>query len=499
MSKPSSIQLSKLFGVLLITGLSACGGGSGAGGGSDTLSLCNNGAGACSVTGNNNSNNNSGNTGNNNSNNGNNNGTSTEIGLPSTYANICTPSVEKTWVRAHLNDVYLWYKQIVEVPVANYSTPQSYFDALLIKPNDRFSFTADKDEIDGYFEAGEDVSFGYKLVNQNNKLRVTFVQPNSPADLQQIKRGAQIVGLNGVPIEQVSYNNQIAALYPTSSQTVTKFEIRDNGASSTRLVEMKATKVTTKPVLQNKIIATPDNKRLGYIVFTDHIATASDPLVESMREFKQQGIDDLVLDLRYNGGGYIYIANEVASMIAGSKAQGRVFEQLQYNDKHPDWTAESKFFFTNKARSGQDLPQLNLSRVFVLTSSRTCSASESIINGLAPFVQVITIGGTTCGKPYGFSQKDNCGTAYFAIEFSGINDAGTGGYVNGFAATCPASDDLENELGSLNERLLANAASYSKSGVCGPSGYAPAPAFSISSGRILDIEPHPLRNNRIRK
>jgi hypothetical protein len=186
-------------------------------------------------------------------------------------------------------------------------------------------------------------------------------------------------------------------------------------------------------------------------------------------------------------------------MIAGSKAQGRVFEQLQYNDKHPDWTAESKFFFTNKARSGQDLPQLNLSRVFVLTSSRTCSASESIINGLAPFVQVITIGGTTCGKPYGFSQKDNCGTAYFAIEFSGINDAGTGGYVNGFAATCPASDDLENELGSLNERLLANAASYSKSGVCGPSGYAPAPAFSISSGRILDIEPHPLRNNRIRK
>ena len=210
-------------------------------------------------------------------------------------------------------------------------------------------------------------------------------------------------------------------------------------------------------------------------------------------------IPDLVLDLRYNGGGYIYIANEVASMIAGTKAIGRVFEQLQYNDKHPDWTAQSKFLFTNKSRAGQDLPQLNLTRVFILTSSRTCSASETIINGLSPFVQVITIGGNTCGKPYGFSKKDNCGTAYFAIEFDGINDAGKGGYVNGFAPTCPASDDLENELGSLNERLLANAASYSRTGVCGSTGYAPPPALGASVSHLVDYEPSAWRNNKIRK
>lgn len=161
--------------------------------------------------------------------------------------------MEKSWVRAHLNDVYLWHKQIVDVPASNYSTPQSYFDALLANQNDRFSFTANKDEIDGDFEAGEDVGFGYKLVNQNNQLRVAYVQPDSPADLQQIKLGAQIIGLNGTPIGQVSYNNQIAALDPSSSQITTRFEFKAVSASTTRIVDMKATTVITKPVLQNKI------------------------------------------------------------------------------------------------------------------------------------------------------------------------------------------------------------------------------------------------------
>ncbi len=112
---------------------------------------------------------------------------------------------------------------------------------------------------------------------------------------------------------------------------------------------------------------------------------------------------------------------------------------------------------------------------------------------------MITIGGTTCGKPYGFTQKDNCGTAYFAIEFDGVNDAGKGGYVNGFTPNCSASDDLEHELGSLSERLLANAASYSKTGTCGPSGIALPPAPFQTSGNIVDTQPHAWRNNRFQK
>ncbi len=409
-------------------------------------------------------------------NNGNTSNGNTTIGNPDQLANVCTASGEKAWVRAHLNDVYLWYKEIVEVPVSNYTSPQAYFDALLVKAKDRFSFTGSTEEINNYFDAGAEIGFGYELVNQNGSLRVTYVQPNSPAAAQNMQRGTRIIGINGAAIETLSRDTQIAALYPDKAGVKTMLQVKDNGAQNTRTIELISSSITSYPVLQNSIITTTTNRKLGYLVFTDHIATAETPLINTMQQFKQSGIDDLVIDLRYNGGGYLYIAREVASMIAGSKAQGRVFEQLQFNDKHPEKTAQSRDLYTTRARNGQTLPQLNLSRVFVLTSSRTCSASESIINGLSPFVQVITIGGTTCGKPYGFIQADNCGTAYFAIEFSGVNDSGEGGYVNGFAPTCASADDLENPLGSSNERMLANAINYAQTGTCGASGIALPPA-----------------------
>ena len=146
-----------------------------------------------------------------------------------------------------------------------------------------------------------------------------------------------------------------------------------------------------------------------------------------------------MLDLRYNGGGCLYIASEVAYMIAGSApTAGQDFERLQFNDKHRSinpvtGSALTPMPFFNGSSTGQALPTLNLPRVFVLTGSMTCSASESIINGLRGVnVQVIQIGSTTCGKPYGFYPDDNCGTTYFTIQFQGVNDAGFGSYGDGF-------------------------------------------------------------------
>ena len=99
----------------------------------------------------------------------------------------------------------------------------------------------------------------------------------------------------------------------------TILEVKDNGASSSRTVELTASEIINYPVLQNSVITTPSNRKLGYLVFTDHIATAEAPLISTFQQFKQAQIDDLVIDLRYNGGGYLYIANEVASMIGGTR------------------------------------------------------------------------------------------------------------------------------------------------------------------------------------
>ena len=183
-----------------------------------------------------------------------------------------------------------------------------------------------------------------------------------------------------------------------------------------------------------------------------------------------------MLDLRYNGGGFLYIASELGTMIGGNRVpSGATFEKLQFNDKHPEKTNDpaNTVPFYATSTTGQALPTLNLPRVFVITAPGTCSASESVINGLTPFVQVIRIGGTTCGKPYGFIQANNCGDAYFAIQFQGVNSVGFGDYTNGFTPTCVVADDFNHALGDPAEGRLMATLGYAVSGSCPAVSSAP--------------------------
>ena len=417
-------------------------------------------------------------------------------------ANICTPTGEKNWLRAHLDDVYLWYNEIVNVAPLDYATPADYFYALLVRARDRFSFTVSQAVIDQYFLAGQDVGYGATFVNDSGRLRVSYTQPQSPAEQQNLVRGAEIVGINGVSLSAVDGATKNAALYPSKAGTTTQFQVLDPGAAAARTVPLSSITIRKYPVPISKIITTAENKKLGYLVFTDHIATAEDPLITTLTQFQKNGIDDLVLDLRYNGGGFLYIASQVGSMIGGGAVKNKVFEQLRFNAKHQEKTnaPDNTFLFFDTSTTNKPLPQLNLKRVFVLIGAGTCSASESIINGLSPHVEVILVGGTTCGKPYGMMQKNNCSQAYFAIEFDGINSAGQGGYTAGFAPKCAAADDLEHQLGDVNERLLSSAISYSKTGSCpAADSLFHAPAVRDALMNVREVYRAPWRDNRIVK
>jgi hypothetical protein len=241
------------------------------------------------------------------------------------------------------------------------------------------------------------------------------------------------------------------------------------------------------------------------MLFNDHLATAEGELVAAFSQLQSAGVQDLVLDIRYNGGGYLDIASEVAYMIAGQGVTtGQTFELSQFNSKHTvtnpvtgEALAPVEFHATTQGFSttaGDALPALNLARVFVLTGASTCSASESIINSLRGVnVEVIQIGSTTCGKPYGFYAADNCGVTYFSIQFRGINAQNFGDYTDGFTpqntvATegvllpgCSVADDFTHALGDASEGLLASALSYQATGVCPvpPSGMAVPPSLSL--------------------
>jgi hypothetical protein len=161
----------------------------------------------------------------------------------------------------------------------------------------------------------------------------------------------------------------------------------------------------------------------------------------------------------------------------------------------------------------QALPTLNLTRVYVLAQSGTCSASEAVINGLRGVnVDVVLIGGKTCGKPYGFTAKDNCGISYFPIEFAGVNAKGFGDYSDGFVPGsgptaryvpgCTVEDDLGRALGDTQEGMLAAAMTHASTGQCpigtGLSASARAQSSPAMEGAAaLHLQRNPARSNRL--
>ena len=456
-----------------------------------------------------------------------------------------TTNSENHWLRSWTNDTYLWFDEVPDRDPALTSTTVAYFDLLKTsatlasgQAKDRFHYTLGTTEWRQLSQSGVEVGYGAQWAVLSSrpprKVMVALTQPSSPATAPaaQLARGAEVLTVDGIDV--VSNNTTAgidtinAGLFPSAGGQTHTFTIRDRGASTTRVVSLQTTTVTSTPVQRVAVLQTVTGK-VGYMLFNDHIATAEQQLITAITTLRNAGVQDLVLDLRYNGGGYLDIASELAYMIAGPGATaGRVFERLQFNSKHPSTdpvTGEPlvpvPFYTTSQGftvASGQALPTLNLSRVFVLTSDDTCSASESIINGLkGAGVEVRQFGANTCGKPYGFHPQDNCGTTYFSIQFKGVNNSGFGDYPEGFSATrvtapaaanlpgCGTADDFTHDLGDVAEGQLA-AALASQAGQSCP---APLPAAALTGkqaaatssrgedGQALSVPSTPWRQNRL--
>jgi hypothetical protein len=357
---------------------------------------------------------------------------------------------------------------------------------------------------------------------------VAYTEPGTSATSNGVVRGEQVVSIDGVSIDandNAGIDTLNAGLFPETAGESHDFVFQELDGS-TRAVTLTTANIVSTPV-QNAHVIDSGGAKVGYLLFNDHIATAEPQLADAIQQLQTAGpIDDLVIDIRYNGGGYLAIASELAYMVAGNAATtGRTFEQLEFNDQYSDTnpvTGEAldpePFYSTTQGfsgPSGQALPTLNLTRVFLLTGEGTCSASESIINSLRGVdVEVIQIGSTTCGKPYGFYPADNCGTTYFSIQFRGVNAKGFGDYPDGFSPQntthdvgvtlpgCSVADDFTHALGNSAEGLLAEALQYRNTSTCSvpPSGVAPkrVQAQSVSDGGIgLKTAKSPWLENRI--
>ncbi|MBW4051549.1 MAG: peptidase [Proteobacteria bacterium] len=430
---------------------------------------------------------------------------------------------ENNWLRSWTHQLYFWYDEVQDLNPALYSTSQ-YFQLMKTTqttssgaPKDRFHFTYPTSVWESLSQAGVQVGYGvqWEIIQGSppRSIKLAYLQPAAdlPADTiaANLVRGDTLLAVDGVDVvnaaDQTSLNTINAALAPSAAGETHTFTVEDPGSTTSRTVTLQAENVTEIPVLMEKTLTNPANGgTVGYILYDDQVETAEPELISAINDLKAKGVTDLILDLRYDGGGYLALASELSYMIAGpNQTAGETFEVQQFNNQYPTTDpvtgqpiTPTPFYSTTQLSStSQPLPTLNLTRVAVITGQDTCSASESIINGLEGVgVTVYQIGSTTCGKPYGFYPQDNCGTTYFSIEFQGVNAKGFGGYGEGFSPAntnpmvgvsvpgCSVADDFSHALGDPSEGRIAAALAY----LANPQpSTCPSPPTGVAAPRTL--------------
>ncbi|MFZ2988287.1 S41 family peptidase [Ideonella sp.] len=388
----------------------------------------------------------------------------------------CSVVDQNLWLQSVMREEYFWYAYSANPDPTRFSSPDDYFAASLYAggdpqfPADRWSYVSSTADYNRFFVDGANLGYGVLVAAlevsglPDAPLRVRYVEPGSPAALAGLARGDQLLSVNGQPASALISAGNYSALSADAAGQLLTLSVRN--ASGDRSLTLTSASYPLAPVTRVSVLNSPGGRKLGYVMIKDMVSQARSPIDAAFADFRAAGVQEAVIDLRYNGGGLVSVAADIASYPAAQRTAGQTFANLLYNDKQQ--SRNQRFGFTNWANS------LALTRVYVLTGPRTCSASEQVINGLRPFVDVVTIGDTTCGKPVGFEARDGgCGSVWSAVNFESANALNEGRYFDGFAATCPVADDLSQPLGSATDPLVAAAALHADTGAC--------PAVAVSS------------------
>ncbi len=383
-----------------------------------------------------------------------------------------------------LNEIYLYKADVPELAndffptqaekndfLDNFPTPEDLFYEGLLAPQDNFSFlVADYVELENLFSGistTNGLSFG--LVRYCESCTdifayVRYVLPGTSADAQGIKRGDVFSSIDNQQLTDSNYNDLLAPdSYTIGLASLNESSITPTGVSAT----LTKQEYTTNPVLVSKTLDIGD-KKVGYLFYTSFTADFDPQLNAAFGEFNAAGVTELVLDLRYNGGGSVRTATDLSSMITGQYA-GEIFMREQWNADYQAYfesTDDLKKRLVNKfnttLKTGELINSLNLERVFILTTSRSASASELVINGLDPYIEVVQIGETTTGKFQAsvtlydspdlgrLNANPNHTYAIQPLVLKSVNSAGVSDYINGLAPDFQISEDYE-DLGQLGD------------------------------------------------
>lgn len=391
-----------------------------------------------------------------------------------------------------MNQYYLWQSDVPNLAddrfanqsalndfLSGYSNPSVLFNSLRVDASiDRFSVIySDYNVLEGVLSGntlnnGLDFGLRFKQGSTTDIFGwVRYVLPNSSAAAQNLQRGLIFYGVNGTQLTESNYQSLLSATtYTLNLANYDNGNITPNGQS----VTLTRTQLAENPVYSTQVFV-EGNKKIGYLMYNGFFSNYENQLNAAFGSLQSQNITHLVLDLRYNSGGSVATATRLASLITG-QFTGQVFAKQQWNAKLENYFMENNpsslfNYFTTTTSSGSALNHLNLNKVYILTSRSTASASELVINGLKPYVDVIQIGETTTGKNVGsvtLYDSPNFGKANanpnhkYAMQplvLKTINSVGFGDYQSGLPPTILQSEDYGNlgVIGDASEPLLATA------------------------------------------
>ncbi|MDZ7899385.1 MAG: S41 family peptidase [Arcicella sp.] len=414
------------------------------------------------------------------------------IGLASCKKNTDTVNAAadlRDSVYLYSEEFYLWAENLPKQEVFNplsFKTPTEVMQKLRTyspfvngKYQDRWSFVIEKATWDNVVSGNNsDTGAEYGFVNDND-LRVKLVYSKSSAGLQGVKRGWKMLKINGIDATRASVAALNTELGKQSQSIVFQ---KPDGTQQT--LTLAGGNYKSDYVINPKVF-TINGNNVGYFMFDSFLGeaignqtaqTTLNELDKVFADFRSKNVTELVLDLRYNGGGYGLVSNYLANLIAPSSAVNQVFASAVHNAKNTQYNKTDRF---RTLANG-----LKLSRISIITTSGTASASEELINGLKPVMNVKLIGSNTHGKPVGYYGFPVMGHYVFPVALKNVNSVGFFDFFEGFPVDKFQTDDLTRDIGDPEEACLKTALAYIRTGVLQS---VDAPKSARMSAELLEI------------
>lgn len=373
-------------------------------------------------------------------------------------ANCSTVTGQNLFVRQQMSDIYLWYQHLPNVNPAQFPSPEAYLEAVRFRQLDAsFSYITSRAASEAFYSDSQFIGYGFSMRTSEASVRISQVFEGSPAEEAGLGRGDSLVEINGRSVVSLIASGEIGSAFgPATEGVVTSiaFETRGGERRSATMVK----RAVTIPTVSLAQVFEVDGRRVGYVFFRNFVRPSIAALDEAFVMLKEARVDELILDLRYNGGGLVDVAVHLGSLMGGIVTRDQVFAEYRHNDRNS---------FRNQTLRFRDAEQaLPLSRAVVITTPSSASASELVINALRPFMPVTVVGDRTYGKPVGQYLIDFCDKTLAPVSFSMVNADGNGDFFGGIPADCHAPDDIEYDLGDANEGSLAAALRFVRTGEC---------------------------------